>query len=83
MNNYPAGVGNYFEEEAEALREQEYRWEKIIGDLGEGPFYKIEGLYFGEEQAIRILNEDYGGDYELDQWEVADDEVYENYLGGI
>lgn len=84
MSNYPAGVGNYFEEEAELLRREERKWESIIGDIGESPFYKIDGFYFGEEQAIEILDDEYGqGNYDLDQWGVKDDEVFEEYLGGI
>ena len=84
MSNYPAGIGNYFEDEAELLRQEERKWESIIGDIGESPFYKIDGLYFGEEQAIEVLKDEYGeGNYELDQWIVSDDEVFEKYLGGI
>lgn len=84
MNNYGYGLSHsYFDQEAEEIRQEEYKWERIIGDIGEGPFFKIDGFYFGEEQAIHILNEDYGDDYDIDQWEVEDDEVFERYLGGI
>ena len=85
MNNYGYGLTDaYFQQEAEQLRQEEMKWESIVGDLGEGPFYKIDGLYFGEEQAIHILNEEYGrGNYDLDQVIVSDDEVFEKYLGGI
>ena len=83
MSNYPAGIGWYFDEEAEQLRREERKWESIIGDIGEGPFYKIDGFYFGEEQAIKELSDEYGDDYDIDQWGVKDDEVFERYLGGI
>ena len=83
MSNYPAGVGNYFEEEAEELREQEIKWKRIIGDIGEGPFYEIDGYYLGKEYAVEALNEEFGeGEYEIDDWEVEDDEVYANFFGG-
>ena len=29
MSNYPMGIGNYFEREAEEIREEERKWEKI------------------------------------------------------
>lgn len=82
MNNYGYGLTDaYFDKEAELLRREERKWEKIIGDIGERPFYKIDETYFGEEQAIEVLEDEYGqGNYELDQWEVKDDEVYEKYL---
>ena len=85
MSNYGYGLtGAYFDEEAELLKREEWRWEKIIGDIGERPFYKIDGCYFGEEQAIKVLEEEYGsGNYDLDQVIVSDDEVFEKYLGGI
>ena len=85
MNNYGYGLTDaYFDEEAELLRREERKWERIIEDLGEGPFYKIDGFYFGEEQAIEVLEEEYGeGNYDLDQVIVSDDEVFEKYLGGI
>lgn len=84
MSNYPMGIGNYFEEEAELLRQEERKWKSIIGDIGESPYYKIDGFYFGEEQAIEILDDEYGqGNYDLDQWIVKDDEVFEKYLGGV
>ena len=83
--NYGYGLTDaYFRQEAEEIRQEECRWEKIIGDIGEGPFFKIDGFYFGEEQAIEVLDEEYGrGNYDLDQVSVSDDEVYEKYLGGI
>lgn len=84
MSNYPAGIGNYFEQDAEETRQQERRWEIIIEDIGERPFYKIDGYYFGEEQAIEVLNEEFGKDnYQLEEWGVRDDEVYEKHSGGI
>lgn len=84
MSNYGYGLTDaYFDNEAELLKREEMKWERIIDDLGEGPFYKIDGCYFGEEQAIHILSEEYGDDYDLDQWEVKDDEVFEKYLVGI
>lgn len=85
MNNYGYGLTDaYFDKEAELLRREERKWEMIIDDIGESPFYKIDGEYFGEEQAIEVLEDEYGeGNYELDQWEVKDDEVFEKYLGGI
>ena len=83
--NYGYGLTNwYFEQEGELLRREEVKWEKIIADIGEGPFYKIDSFYFGQEQAIEVLNEEYGeGNYDLDQVIVSDDEVFEKYLGGI
>ena len=85
MNNYGYGLTDaYFDNEAELLRREEWRWERIIEDLGEGPFYKIDSFYFGQEQAIEVLDEEYGrGNYDLDQVIVSDDEVFEKYLGGI
>ena len=84
MSNYGYGLTDaYFDNEAELLRREEWRWEKIIGDIGERPFFKIDGSYFGEEQAIEILNDEYGDDYDIDQWGVKDDEVFEKYLGGV
>lgn len=85
MNNYGYGLTDaYFDEEAELLKREEMKWERIIDDIGESPYYKIDGSYFGEELAIKILNDEYGeGNYELDQWIVSDDEVFERYLGGI
>ena len=85
MNNYGYGLTDwYFDNEAELLREEERKWEKIIADIGEGPFYKIDSFYFGQEQAIEVLDEEYGrGNYDLDQVIVSDDEVFEKYLGGI
>ena len=84
MNNYGYGLTDaYFDEEAELLKREEMKWERIIDDIGEGPFFKIDGEYFGEELTIKILNDEYGDDYDLDQWGVKDDEVYEKYLGGI
>ena len=81
--NYPAGIGNYFEREAEETRRQERRWKIIIEDIGERPFYKIEGDFFGEEQAIEVLNDEYGeGNYELDQWAVSEEEVFKKMFGG-
>ena len=82
MSNYPTGIGNYFEREAEETRRQERRWAIIIEEIGEPPFYKIEGEYFGEEQAIEILNDDYGDDCDLDQWVVSDEEVFKKMFGG-
>lgn len=82
MSNYPAGIGWYFDEEAEEIRKEERKWKSIIGDIGEGPYYKIDEFYFGEEQAIEVLNDEYGeSNYDLDQWGVKDDEVFEKYLG--
>ena len=85
MNNYGYGLTDwYFDNEAELLSEEERKWEKIIADIGEGPFYKIDSFYFGQEQAIEVLDEEYGrGNYDLDQVIVSDDEVFEKYLGGI
>lgn len=85
MNNYGYGLTDwYFDNEAELLRKEERKWERIIAEIGEGPFYKIDGFYFGEEQAIEVLEEEYGeGNYDLDQCDVSDDEVFEKYLGGI
>ena len=85
MNNYGYGLTDaYFRQEAEEIREEERKWERITAEIGEGPFYKIDGFYFGEEQAIEVLEEEYGeGNYDLDQVIVSDDEVFEKYLGGI
>lgn len=83
MSNYPTGIGNYFEREAEETRRQERRWEIIIEEIGDAPFYKIEGDFFGEEQAIEVLNDEYGqGNYELDQWIVSEEEVFNKIFGG-
>lgn len=80
--NYPAGIGNYFELEAEETRRQERRWEIIIEEIGNSPFFKIDGDYFGEEQAVEILNDEYGDDCDLDQWVVSDEEVFKKMFGG-
>ena len=83
MSNYPAGIGNYFEREAEETRRQERRWETIIEEIGDAPFYKIEGDFFGEEQFVEVLNDEYGeGNYELDQWVVSEEEVFNKIFGG-
>ena len=83
MSNYPAGIGNYFEREAEETRRQERRWEIIIEEIGDAPFYKIEEDFFGEEQAIEVLNDEYGEDnYRLDQWAVSEEEVFKKMFGG-
>ena len=56
MNNYPSGIGNYFEEQARWDLACDYAENKITSEFGSGDLYEIEGEIFNEKEALEIID---------------------------
>ena len=54
--NYPAGIGNYFEEQARWERAFEYAENEVTSEYGSGDLYYIEGEIFNEREALEIID---------------------------
>lgn len=57
MSNYPAGIGNYFEEEAKWERELESAEKYLEDEFGDGELYMIENELCNEETGQEFLIE--------------------------
>ena len=57
MSNYPAGIGNYFEEQARWERAIERAEERIIEEYGDGELYEIENELCNETVGQEFLIE--------------------------
>lgn len=57
MSNYPAGIGNYFSEQAEWEMAIERAEERIVEEYGDGDLYMIENELCNEETGQEYLIE--------------------------
>lgn len=56
MSNYPAGIGNYFEEQARWEAACDYAENEVTSEYGSGDLYEIEGEIFNEREALEIID---------------------------
>lgn len=82
MNNYPAGIGNYFTEEANRERAWIEAEERVVYECGSGDLYEYEGEICNEEEILELINleEDTEDNYRIDRIEIISEiarDIYE------
>lgn len=72
MSNYPAGIGNYFIEEANRERAWIEAEERVSDEYGDGDLYEYEGEICNEEEILELidLEEDTEDNYRIDRIEM-------------
>ena len=81
MSNYPAGIGNYFTEEANRERAWIEAEERVTSEYESGDLYEYEGEIYNEEEILELidLEEDTEDNYRIDRIEFIDEIVRDIY----